>query len=174
MQKAAVKVMVDIAIRHVDELTDKFRSLWFEDKYKFWNFTNYYEDWKPAENSWNNHEFVVLNSCKEIIGFVGYEINRPNEYVTGLNIVNFSDDKALFGIEAMRIIRDIFDKYHFRKLCFAVVIGNPIEKQYNKLVEDFGGCVVGIRKKHIRLVDGLYYDVKEYEVLLEDYLRRTC
>lgn len=165
--------MVDVAIRHTEELTDKFRSTWFDKKYKFWNFTNYYDDWKPCENSWNNHEFVILNSCGEIVGFVGYEINRANDYVRGLNIINFSDDKTLFGVESIRLVRDIFDKYQFRKLCFSVVVGNPIEKQYDKLVEEFGGRVVGIRKKHVRLINNHFYDVKEYEILLEDYLGRT-
>lgn len=33
--------MLDLAINHVDELQKQFRSTWFKEKYKFWNFTNY-------------------------------------------------------------------------------------------------------------------------------------
>lgn len=164
--------MIDIAARHVEELTDKFRSVWFDDKYKYWNFTSYYEDWKPCENTWNGHELVILDSKNEVAGFVGYEINRSNEYVTGLNIINFTDDKMLFGVEVMKIIRDIFEKFHFRKLCFSVVVGNPVEKQYDKLIELFGGRIVGIQKQHVKLIDGKHYDVKLYEVLESGYIAR--
>lgn len=164
--------MIDIAIRHTEELVDKFRATWFEDKYKYWNFTNYYEDWKPGENTWNNHEYVILNSSNEIVGFIGYEINRANEYVTGLNIINFTDDCILFGVNVMRVIQDIFEKFHFRKLCFSVVVGNPIEPKYDCLVDKFGGRVVGIQEKHVRLMDGKWYDVKMYEILEENYINR--
>ena len=59
----------------------------------------------------------------------------------------------------------------FRNINFLLVIGNPIEKMYERLVKKYNGRVVGIRKSHTKLIDNKYYDVKEYEVFREDYLK---
>lgn len=69
-------------------------------------------------------------------------------------------------------LRDIFEKFHFRKLDFTVVIGNPIESTYDRMVEKYGGRIVGIQKKQVRLIDGQLYDKKLYEILAEDYFKK--
>ena len=66
---------------------------------------------------------------------------------------------------------DIFEKYNFRKLSFYVVVGNPIEKSYDKMCERYGGRIVGVKRKNTRLIDGKYYDEKLYEILKEDYMK---
>ena len=57
------------------------------------------------------------------------------------------------------------------KLNFSVVVGNPIEKSYDKLIKRYGGRIVGTREKETTLVDGNLYDVKMYELFREDYLK---
>ena len=66
-------------------------------------------------------------------------------------------------------ITDIFEKYNFRKLNFAVVIGTPVEKHYDRLIKRYGGRIVGVRKQNCRLIDGKYYDEKLYEIMRDDY-----
>jgi hypothetical protein len=48
-------------------------------------------------------------------------------------------------------------------------IGNPIEKQYDKIIFKYNGSIVGIRKKEVILIDGKYYDLKLYEIFKKDY-----
>ena len=57
-----------------------------------------------------------------------------------------------------------------RKLEFAVICGNPIEKNYDKMVAKYGGSITGIKHKHVKLMDGNYYDHKDYEIFREDYI----
>ena len=64
-----------------------------------------------------------------------------------------------------------FEKFNFRKLNFSVVIGNPIEKSYDRMVKRFGGAICGYQRENVRLFDGKFYDEKLYEVLSEDYWR---
>ena len=71
----------------------------------------------------------------------------------------------------MQVIKDIFEKFNFNKMNFGVVIGNPVEKSYDRLVERYGGRIVGIKERETKLFDNQYYDVKEYEILKENYLR---
>lgn len=165
--------MVDLAINHVEELQRQFHSTWFQEKYKFWNFTSYYEEWGVEESTWNKHQFVSLNAQGKVIGYIGYQINRANEVVECLNIINFTDNKVAFGMDVGQVLRDIFEKFYFRKVNFEVVIGNPIEKTYDRMIQRYGGRIVGIQKKQVKLIDGRFYDVKLYEIFRNDFLRKT-
>lgn len=69
----------------------------------------------------------------------------------------------------MRTIKDIFEKFGFKKLSFGVVVGNPVEKQYDRLVRKYKGRIVGVKEQHAKLYDGKYYDVKLYEIISDHY-----
>lgn len=164
--------MLDLAVNYVDELQRQFRKTWFKEKYMFWNFANYYEDVEIKESTWNNHQFVSLDSNGNVIGYIGYSIDRANELVDGLNIINFTENNmAVFGVDLGQVLCDIFEKFHFRKLIFSVVIGNPVEKTYDKMIRRYGGEIIGIQRKQVRLIDGQFYDVKMYEIFADNYLK---
>lgn len=165
--------MLGLALNNKEELQKKFRSTWFSEKYKFWNCSNYYEDRQLAESTWSNHQFVSLDNNGAVIGYIGYWIDRENDLVEGLNIINFTENRVTFGIDIGNALRDIFEKFHFRKLNFAVVVGNPIESTYDRMIEKYHGRIVGVQEKQVRLIDGQFYDKKLYEVLAEDYLKAT-
>ena len=164
--------MLDLAINHVDELQKQFRSTWFKEKYKFWNFTNYYDGTEIEESTWNKHQFASLDSTGNVIGYIGYHIDRSAEVIDGLNIINFSENRVVFGMDAGQVLKDIFEKFNFRKLAFMVVVGNPIEESYDKMIQRYGGRIVGIQRQQAKLIDGQFYDVKLYEIFAEDYFRR--
>ena len=50
-----------------------------------------------------------------------------------------------------------------------MVIGNPIEKSYDKMVKKYGGRIIGTYKEDVKLIDGEYYDKKLYEILSSEY-----
>lgn len=162
--------MLDIALNHTEQVKQKFRSTWLDDRYKYYNYSNYHDEWQPVESTWVDHQFVSLKDG-EVIGYIGYRIDRAGgDLVYDLNIINFEKEPSMtFSSDLGKALRNIFEKYRFRKLCFSVVVGNPIEKSYDKICFKYGGRVVGIRKAQTRLVDNLYYDEKLYEILIEDY-----
>ncbi|WP_313578580.1 hypothetical protein [Lacrimispora sp.] len=163
--------MLDLALNHEEELKKKFRSTWFSEKYKYWTFTNYSDELQIAESTWVHHQFASLDSTGEVIGYIGYDIDRASDLVYGLNIINFTDKKVIFGIDVGNVLRDIFEKFNFRKLTFSVAVGNPIESSYDRMIGKYNGRIVGIQKKQVRLIDGQFYDRKLYEILAEDYLK---
>lgn len=77
----------------------------------------------------------------------------------------------IFGRDLGKALTDIFEKFNFNKLKFSVVVGNPIEKSYDRMIQKYGGRVVGIFREDARLIDGNLYDVKQYEILRSDYMR---
>lgn len=163
--------MLDVALKYKDELQCLFIDTFHKEKYKFYHYNSYYSEFQLKEDTWNSHEFVSVDKDGNVIGFISYEINRVATSVCGLGIINFSDNKFTFGKDVIQAIKDIFEKYNFNKLSFCVVIGNPIEKTYDKLVAKYGGRIVGIEKEHTVLYDHKFYDVKRYEILRKDYIK---
>ena len=164
--------MLDIALKYVDKLKMLYINTWHNEKYKYYNYQCFWKMPTFDESTWDGHDFVSLDKNGEIIGAIGYSINRPTESVCGLGILSFTDEPTLeFGKDVLQAIKDIFEKYNFRKLSFCVVIGNPIEATYDRLCEQYGGRIVGIEKQETKLCDNKYYDVKRYEILRADYLK---
>lgn len=162
--------MLDIAINHIEELKQKMNSIWFDEKYKFYNNDLYYSDFKVDDDTWNRHQFVSLDKNGCVIGYIGYSVSRQTHSCSNLAIINFSDNKMIFGTDLGQALKDIFEKFKFKKLNFKVVIGNPIEKSYDKMINKYGGRVVGIYSDETKLIDGEYYPVKLYEILRENYM----
>lgn len=167
--------MLERATKYKEELRRLFMDAWRKEKYKYLNcnpysFMSALTNDEGLDNTWNRHHFVSTHNGK-VIGYITYGIQRTDNRVFGLEIVNFTDDSSVFAIDLMRVLRNMFELYKFRKINFLVIIGNPIEKRYDKLVEKYNGRIVGVREKHIKLIDNKYYDVKEYEFFREDYLK---
>ncbi len=164
--------MIDLAINYKDELQGKFRDIWFNDKYKYWNSCSYFSEFTIDASTWNRHQFVSIDSGadNEVIGYIGYEIDRDANYCWGLNIINFTDKTNLFALDLGHALKDIFEKFKFNKLRFTVIIGNPIEESYDKIIEKYGGRIIGVQREEVRLIDRKLYDEKLYEITLVEYL----
>ena len=68
--------MLDLAIKHKEELQKKLIDTWFTDKYKFVHADVYCVEEKIQENTWNKHQFVSLDNEDNVIGYIRYNINR--------------------------------------------------------------------------------------------------
>lgn len=163
--------MLDIAQKHIEELKLLHLNTWYDEKYKFYNYRTWCETPKISENTWDYHDFVSLNKEGKVIGGISYSVNRDGDIAYGLGIINFTDDMLTFGKDVHRAVRDVFEKFSFHKLKCSVVIGNPIEATYDRLITKYGGRIVGIDRQDTKLWDGKYYDVKRYEILKEDYFK---
>lgn len=166
--------MLEHAIKYQDILRIKFRETWFNERYKFWNSANYFEDFTAQDSTWVEHQFASVRNG-EVIGYIGYKINRADgDAVYALSIINFEESpSATFSLDLGKALKNIFEKYNFRKLTFSVIVGNPIEKAYDKMCERYGGRIVGTLKENVRLFDGKYYDEKLYEIMREDYFNNA-
>ena len=154
--------MIKPAQLYTEELKRKFVEIMYKDKYKYY-FNGWSSEFVPDKDNWSNHSFVVLDK-EEVIGYIAYSIDRRTDNVDSLQIVNFSDNKYLFGKAVYKIIKDIFNYFKFNKISFAVNVGNPAELIYNKFISKYGGRVVGVKTKDTRLIDGTWCDYKMYEI----------
>ncbi len=152
-----------------EELESKMRATWGNKKYWYYHNCSYFRPVVVEEDTWNKTQFVSLDASGNVAGYLAYGVEREGRYVTYLEIINFMDDRG-FGLDVMRMVKDIFEKYRYRKIVFSVIIGNPIEPKYDRLVLRYGGRIVGTYKEHAMLPNGIMYDEKFYEIRRVDYL----
>jgi hypothetical protein len=164
--------MLDIAKKYEEELKKLFIDVAFDPFYSFHQNSVYRETFELPKDTWSGHYFVSVVKGR-VIGYISYSIGRPENQVSGLSVLHFGGEEAknrfVFGKDLMTALKDIFEKFGFDKICFSVVIGNPIEKTYDNLIRIYGGRIVGIFRKDVRLIDGKLYDVKQYEIFADDY-----
>lgn len=164
--------MLDLAYKYEDEIRLKMFDTWYDEKYKFYHSSVYYDLFSLSDNGdWDSRQFVSLDAAGTVIGLISYGIDRTTEIANGFGAINFSDNRITFGTDLAKVIDDVFCKFNMRKIEFSVVSGNPIEKSYDKMVIKYGGRVAGILKAHCKLVDNNYYDEKMYEIFREDYIK---
>lgn len=162
--------MIELALLYKDELTTKLRKTWFKEKYKYYNYSSYFSDFELSTDNWVNQQFVSVDKDNNILGYISYNVNRQTNNAEELGIISFVDNSITFGKDLHQVILDIFLKFNYNKLSFTVVMGNPIEKYYNRMVLKYGGRIVGIKQQDARLMDNKIYDVKLYEITKDKFI----
>jgi len=163
--------MLKYAKPYEEQVKKLFAETTFDMFYKYMTLSVYREEHKIPDSTWEGHHFVSLQG-EQIIGYISYWIDRQSDIVSGIHIVHFEKKYPFtFSRDVITTIKDIFEKFHFRKINVSVVIGNPIERCYDRLIKRAGGRIVGIKKKDVKLIDGQYYDQKLYEILAENYYK---
>jgi hypothetical protein len=155
-----------------DKLQEIYNSVIFNNKYKYYNNSNYWNyELKLSNDSWNNIEMVSVDSKDNILGFFQASISRESDKISSIGIINFYDKNIVFSRDLYNFLVDLFEKYNFRKIEWNVVVGNDAEKLYDRIIAKYGGRVVGVEEKSTKLIDGLYYNVKYYEIFKENFER---
>lgn len=164
--------MLRPAILYQEILTKLYTTLWFQEKYKFYLSGWSCDNLELKKTTWDKHEFVSVDKDGNVLGFIDYWVDRCSNKATGLCAVSFTEKPTVtFGRDLYQVIDDIFCKFNFNKLRFGVIIGNPIETTYDKLIAKYGGTICGYMKEEIKLFDGKLYDLKNYEIMREDYMQ---
>lgn len=161
--------MLDLAIKHEQKLKEKMIGRMFVEKYKFANVASYYDEVKLKQDwiGWNKFELVSVDKNGNIIGFFSADLCRDSFGISNVHIMNFTDDKIIFGRDLKEFFMKFVEREDIRKINFSVVIGNPIEKSYDKMIKTYGGRIVGIKEKDVKLFDGKFYDLKMYEIFTD-------
>lgn len=162
--------MLKPAILYADELKNKLRETWYIDKYKYYNYSSYFCDIEVAKDTWQYQQFVSVDKDNNVLGYISYQIGRQANFVDEFGIIAFVDNSITFGKDLHQVILDMFFKFNFHKLSFQVVVGNPIERYYDKFVNKYRGRIVGIKYDECKLYDNNLYDIKLYEIMKSNFV----
>jgi len=169
--------MLKLAYPYKEQLQEKYNQVIYDEKYKFYNISSYWTyEFIMDKNGWDRLDFVSVDADGFIIGYLGAALARPMNFVDGLSILNFGEKgNYCFAKDLHTFLIDLFLKFNFYKISFSIVVGNSIEKMYDKYVLKHGGRIIGHNKKHAMLYDGQLYDVKYYELFKDDFQKhRNC
>ena len=156
-----------------EKLQKKYNEILFQDKYKYFNCEIYWEyEFKLSPDSWTSLEMVSVDSKGNVIGFFRAAISRSADKVSNLGVANFYEANPVFARDLKQFILDLLFKYNFRKIEWSVVIGNPAEQIYDRVITKYGGNITGVHKETVRMQDGKYYDMKGYEIFRSEFGQR--
>lgn len=96
------------------------------------------------------HEFVSINHSGDIIGFFVYELS--NDCAINFSTISFSNknkDKIIFAKDLLKVLKNIFDLFHCKKISFSANVNHPELDKYKKLVKIFDGEIEKINKDYI-------------------------
>ena len=163
--------MLDNGFKYVDELKKLYLDTWYDPKYQYFYGGSYRDPFSVSdEGDWHRREFVSINKDGDILGHISYAVDHEVNMALRFGAINFSNDKLTFGRDLMQVIDDIFCKFNMNRIEFSVIIGNPIERSYDRLVNKMGGRILCRRKQVAKTLNGTVCDDKLYEIMRTDYL----
>jgi hypothetical protein len=162
--------MLKLAYPYQEKLNKAWQPVVFTDKYKFYNCGNYWSyKVELDKDSWNKLQMVSVDANDNVIGYFVAQIDRECNKISNIGAINFGELNITFSKDLYRFLTELFTKYNYRKIEWFVVVGNPAEKIYDKIIAKYGGRVVGTKHASIMLSDGTLRDTKDYELFRDDF-----
>lgn len=164
--------MLKLAYQYIDYLQEKYVKFIQDTRSYYYYAGNSIDyDLKIFEDDWECLQYVSIDKNNDILGYLCAEIDRYNQCINNLQLINFNKTKKyIFSKDVFRFIDNIFNSYYMYKIKFSVIVGNTSEKIYDKYIERYCGKIVGIYENDILLRNGDRCDRKIYEISRIAYL----
>lgn len=155
-----------------DEIRKEFYKIWYDPKYQYYFGGEGRWDFQVGNNEYH-YDFASVDKDGNLLGYISYSFDHTIRLANCFGAINFSEDKITFGRDLRTVINDLFMKFNAETLEFNVIIGNPAERSYDRIIKRIGGKVLCIRHARAKDLAGHNLDDKVYEVTREDYLKHT-
>jgi hypothetical protein len=144
------------------------------DPYYQWYHLQYPEPAVTIDDTfWNKTQLVSIEDGV-VQGYFKATWQRPENYIDSITCANFNrENKNLFATDIRRFLKYLVYDLNISKIKWSVVIGNPIEKHYDRIIRRFSGRIIGI-ERYAYLINGKYYDRKIYEWINDYYECDNC
>jgi hypothetical protein len=162
--------LLKLAYAYQEKLDKMWQSIVFTEKYQFYNYGTYWNyRIKVDDGSWDRIQMVSVDKNDNVLGYLSATCDRTANKISAVGAINFAGVNLTFSKDFYDFLSSLFNKFGFRKIEWCVVIGNPAEKLYDKIIKKYGGRVVGVQHESTVVSDGTVCDVKEYELFKRDY-----
>jgi hypothetical protein len=161
--------MIDFANNHIPDVNKILQKTAIDLKYKYYNVSRFADIViNPSEDTWSGINFVSIYE-NVITGFIKVKFTNPYR-AAELSMFN-TISNLVFMQDVREVIIMLFNVYKVPRISFSVLIGNPVEQVYDKVIGSFGGRIWGKSRKATLAMDGEVCDMKHYEILYEDFLQ---
>jgi len=142
------------------------------DQYYKWYHLSYAEPIVKIDDTFYNRIQLVSVYDGIVQGYFVAGWQRPENYIDSIMCLNFNKkNKNTFAVDLRRFLKYLAYDLNVAKITWAVAVGNPIEKHYDRIIKRFSGRVIGV-ERYAFLINGKYYDRKLYE-WINDYFECT-
>ncbi len=160
--------MLKPAMMYEEVVKQKLRDTWYDETYMYYHSDNYRGDFDLKDDS--RWYFVSVDTSNEVLGFISFQIDRDVNQARNWGAISFDIGNVTFIRDLFNLIDDIFNKYHFNRLEWCCVGGNPILPTYIRYCIKHGGEQVAHEHECARTLDGTIRDVFTFEILANKYV----
>ncbi len=161
--------MLALAIQYGPQLQECYQKTLADEKCRYYmhGIRRYFIPLEPDDA--NKLQYVSLGVYGNVLGLFECNLNRETMTAYEITAIRFTPEyEPEFAADMYRFVVDvIFQQYGMQRVIYNVIKGNKAEKLYDRIIERYGGRIVGTFTNEVRLFDGKLYDVKYYEMLRE-------
>jgi len=150
------------------ELEHNLRDTWYDERYKFYHSDSYRGDFNLEDD--NRWFFVSVDERDNVIGYISFVVDRDANQVRSVGAISFQLGNLIFAKDLIYLVDDIFTKYHFNRLEWCCVSGNPVLPTYIRWCTKHGGQQVAHEHECVRTIDGVVRDSFTFEILAKNYV----
>ena len=150
------------------ELEYKLRDTWYDPQYTYYHSDTYRGDVSIDDDS--RWYFVSVNAEDHVIGFISCFVDRDVNQVRNVGAISFELGNTTFAKDLIYLVDDIFNKYHFNRLEWCCISGNPVLPTYIRWCVKHGGEQVAHEHECVRTIDGVVRDSFTFEILAKNYV----
>lgn len=163
--------MLKNAKNYEEELQKKLRDTWYDVEYQFYHSDSYFSDINLNDEC--RYSFVSVDSSDVVIGFFSYRVDRDTNSVRNFGAISFDMGNLVFARDMNQAVEDIFLKYHFNRMEWCCIDGNPVLESYKKFCLSHGGEIVAHEHECIRTLDGVCRDSWTFEILARNFKKQA-
>ena len=162
------------ALYYKDEILKKFAKEMYSESYFYYMGYRHGHQLPKVDESDFNYRWAIVDEDK-VIGYFAYRVNVDyGNSVTSFGLYSFRDEDKNISRATVRLIEDVYNKMfelfsQYRRVSWCVVSGNPVERTYDRLLEEAAelGYETYKHTSHDCCKDnqGNYHDSIEYEVI---------
>lgn len=160
--------MLKPAKNYESELRQKLRDTWYDEDYKFYHSDSYRGDFNLDDDS--RWFFVSVDSDNNVIGYISFVVDRDVNQVRNCGAISFDIGNTIFAKDLISLLDDIFMKYHFNRLEWCCVEGNPVMPSYIRWCSKHGGQQVAREHECVRTIDDVLRGSFTFEILSKNYI----
>lgn len=165
--------MLKNALPYKEELIKKFQEVWYNVDYQYYSGGTGNRNLMIPDNNYEDHCFASIDRNGKVVGYIAYHVDYAAMSCCNFGAISFDRGNLTFTKDLFQAIDDIFTKYHMNRIDFWAFTDNPVVPTYHRLVEKYGGRVVGILEDTAKLIDGKLHSSIIFELKADAYLMNT-
>ena len=152
-----------------EELHKKLVNTWYDERYKYYYDSSGKNEIVINDNCYYQRQFASVDKYGNVIGYICYTYDDYSSYAKWFGILCFEYQFCFeFIADVIRVVDDIFEKFHLNRVEFECFDENPTLDAYRRFIHKYGGEEVARFRRTTRLQDGKWHDSIKFEILYDE------